>query len=217
MTRALSEDAQAVCELSGEPPTELLEEMERYGREQSFPIVGPEVGRLLRQFASLVDATRVFEFGSGFGYSAAWFATVLPADGELVLTDHDAENLETAREFLARGEPLTPTYESGDALETIEEYDGPFDVVLIDHEKARYVEALEAVREKLADEAVVVADNMLAGPVEPADVRAGLEGEGSLDERTRGVRDYLETVRDDPEFDSSVIPLGEGIAVSRLR
>ena len=69
-------------------------------------------------------------------------------------------------------------------------------------------------RDELADGGIVVADNMMAGPVTPDQVVAGLSGDADLDATTRGIVDYIERVRDDPEFETSFLPLGEGIAVS---
>jgi predicted O-methyltransferase YrrM len=210
----LSEDARHVVELAGAAPEPLLGEMEAHGRERGFPTVGPAVGRLLRLLARTVGARRIFEFGSGFGYSAAWFAGALPDDGELVLTDYEESNLEAAREFLARGDyDASIRFEAGDAMETARSQDGPWDVVLIDHDKARYAAALELVREELASPALVVADNVLAGPVDPDEVRAALEGD-AVGETVAGIAEYLETVRDDPALETSVVPLGEGLAVS---
>ncbi|WP_211313095.1 O-methyltransferase [Halarchaeum salinum] len=172
----LPEDVQAVTAATVRP-SPLLEEMATYGREQRFPIVGPETGQFLQTLATLVNARRVFEFGSGFGYSAAWFIDALPANGEIVLTDYDATNLERAEAFLSRSDYRGEVhYESGDAMESFDRYDGPWDAVLIDHDKSQYMDALELARPRLAEGAVVVADNILRGPMSPADVRAALEG-----------------------------------------
>jgi len=121
----------------------------RADREGSLT-VGPAVGGWLRLLARSIDAERVFEFGSGYGYSAYWTAPALPEDGEIVLTEIDADELDDARENLERGGFADRArFEHGDAIETVERYDGPFDLVLIDNEKHRYAEAFEAVREKV--------------------------------------------------------------------
>ena len=215
MSQVLDTTAEAFLEAANPSPPPILAEMAAFGREENFPVVGADVGHLLRVIAQLAGAERIFEFGSGFGYSAAWFLGALPADGELVLTEYDAENLDTAQDFLPRlDHDATVHYERGDAMETFQQYDGPFDVVLLDHEKAAYVDAFEDVRGDLADGGVVVADNMMAGPVEPAEVTAAVEGADSGDDQTAGVADYIEHVRDDPGFETAFVPLGEGLAIS---
>lgn len=201
----------------GPESDEIVEEMDEKADAEGFPTVGPEVGGWLRMLARLTDARRVFEFGSGFGYSAYWFAGALPADGELVLTEVDADELDEAREYLERGGHADRCrFELGDAVETVDDYDGPFDVVLVDNEKERYGEAFEAVREKVAPGGAVVADNaMTAGPMDFDDLLDLVEGRDvPANEATRGVADYLARVRAAPEFETALIPLGEGIAVS---
>lgn len=215
MTDVLDDDVRAVLSLAAPDPEPVLAEMADHARERGFPFVGPQVGGLLRLLARAVDASRAFEFGSGFGYSAAWVAPVLPADGEIVLTDYDEDNLEAARRYLSRLDCAdVARFEAGDALATVDRYDGPFEFVLVDHDKTQYVDALQAVRPRLADEAVVVADNVLAGPTTPAKVRAALAGDAPADDYTAGVVAYLEAIRDDDAFETVLVPLGEGVAVS---
>jgi predicted O-methyltransferase YrrM len=197
---------------------ETLREMEAHGEELRFPTVGPEVGGFLRLVARMVDAERVFEFGSGFGYSAYWFAEALPDDGEIVLTEHDADELQEAREFLERGGYADRAiFEDGDALETVGRHDGPFDVVLIDCHKSGYLDAFEAVREKVAEGGVAIADNAMESGIQNFEtILAIIEGEdpADVDEQTHGIADYLLTVREADDFETVAIPLGEGIAVS---
>ncbi|WP_336339615.1 O-methyltransferase [Haloarcula brevis] len=195
----------------------VIEEMDAKADLEGFPTVGPAVGGWLRLVARMVDADRVFEFGSGFGYSAYWMAPAVGDDGQLVLTEVDADELDEAREFLDRGGFADrATFEHGDAIETVDRYDGPFDVVLIDNEKHRYVEAFEAVRSKVPVGGAVVADNMIAaGPLEFEDVRALLAGDDvDANETSRGIAAYLDRVGGDPAFETGLLPLGEGVAVS---
>ena len=222
---AVPDDIERFAARIGPQPDRILAEMERRAIETGFPTVGPAVGGWLQQLAGLVGADRVFEFGSGFGYSAYWFARALPADGEVVLTEIDADELESARAFFDRsGYADRARFEYGDAIETAGRYDGPFDIALLDNEKHRYAEAFEAVRAKLPVGGVVVADNVIEGPFEFATLRRGLseaDGVERTDERgtdaARGVRAYLDHVGSIDAFETTLLPLGEGLAVSRRR
>lgn len=204
----------------GPEPDDVIREMDAHAEERGFPNVGPAVGGWLSLLVRMTGATSVFEFGSGFGYSAYWFARELPSDGEVVLTDLDSDNLEQAREYLDRGGYLDrATIEEGDAIETVTQYDGPFDVVLIDNEKHRYREAFEAVREKVPSGGLVVADNaMTAGSIE-FDALAELVDGADVDtnEGTHGIAAYLQAVEADDDFETTLLPLGEGVAVSHKR
>lgn len=223
----IPDDIERYAAAIGPRPDEVLIEMDRRAARTGFPTVGPAVGGWLQQLAGLVEAERIFEFGSGFGYSAYWFARSIPEDGEVVLTEVDADELESAREYLERGGYADrATFELGDAIETVEAYDGPFDVVLIDNEKDRYVEAFESIRSKVPVGGLVVADNAMAGPFEFETIcRLVLEepnGEGIDDfdrdtDAARGIAAYLERVGSLEAFETSLLPLGEGLVVSRRR
>ncbi len=220
MAQVLPEEVTALAEVVGPEPDALVEEMDARADREGFPTVGPAVGGWLALLARTVSARRVFEFGSGFGYSAYWFARELPANGTVVLTEVDREELEDARAYFERaGLADRAHFEHGDAIETVTEYQGPFDVALVDNEKSRYVEAFEAVRGKLREGGLVLADNAVtAGPIDRADVLAVLRGESvEASEASRGVADYLGHVRDADGFDTALLPLGEGVAVSVKR
>lgn len=199
----------------------VLEAMDEQATREDFPTVGPAVGGWLAFLARTVDARRVFEFGSGFGYSAYWFARALQPDGEVVLTEVDRAELEQAREYFDRG-GLTDRarFEHGDAIDIVEEYDGPFDIVLIDNEKHRYREAFEAVESKLRPGSLVIADNAVtAGDVVHRNEVISLFGGDEVDaaEGSRGIATYLEFVRDHETLDTVLLPLGDALAVSRIR
>lgn len=191
---------------------------DRFPGEGSFPTVGPTVGAWLYQLARRPGVQRVFEFGSGFGYSAAWIARGLGGDGELILTERDADELALAREFLESG-GYSPTirYELGDAQSVFEGTSGEFDLVILDHENDAYPAALEVVPDRLAPQGVLVADNvMTAAIVQTERLLAGLQT-GELEEanaHTRGIFEYLQAVRSDPAFTTHLVPIGGGVAVS---
>ncbi|AHF99221.1 O-methyltransferase family 3 [Halostagnicola larsenii XH-48] len=232
MTDVLTDKVARFVRAAGPSPDDTLREMDEYAAESGFPHVGPEVGGTLALLARMTGARSVFEFGSGYGYSAYWFARALPDDGRIVLTEIDEDELEMAREYMqAGGFGDIAEYELGDALEIVERYDGPFDLVLLDHQKRRYPEAFEAVRSKVPVGGAIVADNaMTADSIQFETVLEFLEARDRGPERrnddltedipneatdaTRGIATYLATVRDDEAFETTVLPLGEGIAVS---
>ena len=128
----------------------VLDEMERLGSDRGFPIVGPQVGRLLEVLARTVAATRVLELGSGFGYSAFWFLRGLPPSGQVVMTEGSRERSDEARAFLRRG-GFAGRFVGhvGDALEFAETLVPPFDIVFCDIDKHDYPKALPIARRLL--------------------------------------------------------------------
>ncbi len=200
--------------------TPVQAEMASLAEEWVFPIIGPEAGAVLRLLARLTDAERVFEFGSGFGYSATWF--LRGGAGSVVCTEYDEKEAERGVAFAAEyGYAGAVTFEVGDALETIERYDGPFDLVLIDHQKSRYADAYEVVKPKVRPGGVVVADNVASGPIDfEALVDHVADGDPlpdpDDDAETHGIGEYLDHVRRDGDAETAVLPVGSGIAVSTL-
>ena len=209
-----------LAELIGPQQDEILAAMDEHAEEISFPTVGRAVGGWLALLARTANAKRVFEFGSGFGYSAYWFARAVGPDGEVILTEVDADELELAREYFERaGIADRARFEHGDAIETVKTYDGPFDVVLIDNEKHRYREAFDAVAPKLRQGSLVIADNAVTtgGSVNRDEVVALLAGEDTdAADGSLGVAEYLDTVRQHDRLETVLLPLGEGLAVSRV-
>ncbi|AWB27018.1 O-methyltransferase [Halococcoides cellulosivorans] len=190
--------------------------MDRRAARDGFPTIGPAAGGWLATLARLIDAERAVEFGSGFGYSAYWLLRGAP-DCAITLTEIDADELDLAREYLAAGGVADrATFEHGDAHAILADGSAPLDFVLVDCEKTRYAEAFETVRDRIASGGIVVADNAVAGAgIDRAAVRAALAGETDPDhDATGGIVSYLETVRADPDFQSGLLPVGEGLAVS---
>jgi len=213
----LSDDVQRYLRETGPTHTEVQAEMAEHAAEHDFPIIGPTAGGVLRAVARLRAARRVFEFGSGFGYSATWFLDGMAPDGEIILTEVDEDELELAERFLERaGLADRARFEHGDAMEIIESVDGEFDVVLIDHQKGRYADAFEAVRDRLSVGGAVIADNAFWGAIDYRDVLPYVErGEPLPDDgNARGIAEYLDTVRADDAFDTVVLPVDEGLALS---
>src|SRR5687767_10563283 len=97
----------------------VLLEMEKLAKDKGFPIVGRLCGRALEVMARSIGAKRIFELGSGYGYSAYWFSRATGDDGEIHLTDMDENNKKLALDFLGRAGLDHPvTYHLGDALES---------------------------------------------------------------------------------------------------
>jgi len=117
----------------------VLAEMEEQARQRDIPIVGPAVGRLLFQYARLIQARKVFELGSAIGYSTLWWARAVGPGGEVFYTDGDPGNAEEARGYLERaGVADRVRIGVGDALEQLAAQKQEFDIIFNDVDKEGY-------------------------------------------------------------------------------
>jgi predicted O-methyltransferase YrrM len=187
-------------------PDSILQEMEQLAEERHFPIVGPLVGRLCFQLAKAIEAKRIFELGSGFGYSAYWMALALPEDGKIFCTEGSRENIRLARDFFQRGGLESKVeFLHGDALELIQQTEGLFDIIMNDVDKERYPTVLDIVIPRLRNGGLLISDNMFwHGQVIEANPDAG----------TQGVLEYTKSVYESEEVWTTIIPLRDGVGIS---
>lgn len=188
----------------------VLRDMEKRAQNPRFPIIGAEVGALLEMLARCRGARRVFEVGSGFGYSAWFFARGVGEDGEVHLTDFKQENLDAARQFLARAGYRTKfEFHAGDAMASLQREIAkqPFDVYLIDADKHRYPDYWAVIRPKLRKGDLVIADNLLwDGQVADPAVQ---------DDDTKGLRRFAQECAIDREIRFTLLPLRDGVGIAQ--
>lgn len=183
-------------------------EMEAIAAERKFPIIGPVVGQLLFTLARTYRAKRVFEMGSGFGYSTWWFSRAVGPEGEVVHTDGSLENSARAQSLLERaGLSQRVRYEVGDARQLLARESGPFDVIFCDIDKEQYPEVPELAVPRLRSGGLLIFDNMLwSGRV--------LDAPGDATEATLGVQHVTRLLFAHPHLSTTIIPLRDGVSVS---
>jgi len=186
-----------------------LLEMEEVARKTDFPIIGPACGHLCYQLARLIGARQVFELGSGFGYSTAWFAKAVKENGggtvHHVVWD---EKLSTrARHYLgAMGLDDVVTFHVSEAVATLKEHRGPFDIVFNDIDKDGYPAALSVIVDRVRPGGLLITDNMLWS--------ARILDEKDQSPATQGVRDITRLVCADKRWIPSIVPLRDGMLVA---
>lgn len=183
----------------------LLREMGEYGRAQGFPIIGAQVGRMFDFLARAIQAKQILELGSGFGYSAMWFARAVGQGGRVVMTEGKLSNVERARAYFTRAGLLDRVeFNVGDALESAKRYAGPFDLIFCDIEKQDYPKALDVARAKLRVGGILLYDNMLwHGRIL-----------NQTDAATRAVLETTHQLMQDETFVTTLLPLNDGQTLS---
>jgi predicted O-methyltransferase YrrM len=198
-----------IASLDGRTDT-VLAAMEALAERRSFPIVGPHVGSLLAMLARLMGARRVLELGSGYGYSALWFARALAADGKVVCTDLTADNRDLAMGyFRSAGVEGKIEFLVGDGLEIARRQAGPFDIVFNDIDKEYYPDSVDTAVRLLRPGGLFITDNALwGGKVASIDVN---------DATTDAVREFNRAVFSRQDLESVILPVRDGLAVCRKR
>jgi caffeoyl-CoA O-methyltransferase len=193
----------------------VLLEMEAEAKEKGFPIVGRMVGVVLEILARSIGAKRVFELGSGYGYSGYWFSRAVGSDGDLHLTDGDPENEKKAQDYLSRAGLWDPVrFHVGDAVTSLNATEGTFDIVYCDIDKHGYPEAWRAARDRIRPGGFWICDNTLWS----GRVTEGFAEEDSRPAWTAGIKEVNEAVASDPDFLSTILPIRDGDTVAlRLR
>ena len=189
-----------------------LQKMEAYASAHDFPIIGPACGYLCYQLARMIGARRVFELGSGYGYSTAFFARAVKENGGGVVHHvvWDQTLSDRARGHLAAlGYDDLVRYHVAEAIQTLRQTEGPFDLVFNDIDKAAYPESLDVIASKLRPGGVLVVDNMLwSGRIFDAkDTSANTEGVRELTRRIVGSNGWI----------TSIVPIRDGLIVAMKR
>lgn len=183
--------------------------MEAHAERTGFPIIGPVCGYLCYQIARMVRARSVYEMGSGYGYSTAWFARAVVENGggKVHHVVWDAELSQRARQHLSRlGYADTIEYHVSEAIETLEKIDGQFDLIFNDIDKECYPESLPIIRDKLRPGGVFIVDNMLWG--------GRIFDRNDREAVTEGVRQLTRLITTDPCWISTLIPIRDGMLVA---
>jgi caffeoyl-CoA O-methyltransferase len=191
----------------------ILLEMELLAKKEDFPIVGRLVGLFLEVLAKSIGAKTIFEFGSGYGYSAYWFARAVGPEGKVICTDGEKENRDQAKKFLSRaGFWSRIDFKVGMAQDIFKPFVGTFDICYNDVDKGQYPEVWKMAKERIRPGGLYIADNVLwHGRValkDPKDVGPGW---------TEAIKIHNQMIFNDPDFDSFINPTRDGVIVARKK
>ncbi|MFS8185467.1 O-methyltransferase [Rossellomorea marisflavi] len=195
--------------------SDLLQEMEAYAEANDVPIMELVGIEALLGMLRIQQPKRILEVGTAIGYSALRMAEALP-DTTIVTLERDGERYEKAQEFLGRSSARDRVITLfGDALELQEDVKqhGPYDAVFIDAAKGQYRKFFDSYSEMLTEEGVVYSDNVLF---------KGLVAEEVVEQKrirnmVKKLQDYNKWLMDHPEYDTSILPVGDGVAISKKR
>lgn len=186
-----------------------IKKMEKIAKENGFPIIGPACGYYCYQLARMIGAKSVFEMGSGYGYSTAWFAKAVKENGGGVVHHtvwDDALSKQALGHLSALGSDDVVKFHNAEAVETLRKTDGPFDIIFNDIDKDAYPTSLPYIKEKLRSGGILIIDNMLwhGQILDPND----------HEKTTEAIREFTQTITTDPDWIVSLTPIRDGMIVA---
>ncbi len=190
-------------------PAPLLLELEQHGRADDVPLVSRETGRLLSTLVHAMQANRILEIGTAYGYSTLWMALAMPPAGHIWTIDPDTERTAIAIDFLRRADKFDDvSVMNQPALEILPTFPvRNLDIVFIDAVKTEYAEYLDLVVPLLKRSGLVVVDNLLGGG------RSASDPERDDSETTKAIRDFNRIFLNHPQLDATIVPVGDGVGI----
>ena len=201
-------DLEYLARLHRRPPPIVLE-LEKLGHKDGIPIVDRATARLLSTLVHCMQANRILEIGTAYGYSTLWMAMAMPPAGKIWTIDPDRKRTEIAAGFFERaGVAARIDITNQPALEVLETFSHRnLDIVFVDANKEQYPEYLELCVPMLKRSGLILVDNLLwsgqaAAPPKPSD-----------DESTRAIRRFNELFLAHPQLDATIVPVGDGVGI----
>lgn len=191
---------------------DFLKELEEYANEYNVPIIQKEGAQFLKTIVAIKKPKKVLELGTAIGYSAL---TIYQSNKCKITTiDRSADMVAKARENIEKaGAQNDITVIEGDVLEVVKGLDEKFDLIFMDAGKGHYNHLLDDILRLLSEDGVIVADNVLfRGMVANDDLV--IRRKITIVKRMRA---YLEMINDRKELVTSIIPMGDGIALTTRR
>ena len=189
---------------------QLLLEMEEFAQNNHVSIVLPEVGQLLNLLVNLKKPKKVLEIGTGIGYSTIWMARALDENGKITTIELLPKRYEIALSNIKKaGLEDRVKLINGDAREIISEIKDTYDIIFLDAAKGQYQEFFNISQTLLSPNGLLICDNVLInGWV--IDLKYPERRKKTMVYRMRA---FLENLKNEKDFISSIIPLGDGVAL----
>ena len=194
------------------PEEPIIEQIEQEAKETFVPIIRKETQSFLKVLLLMKKPVRVLEVGTAIGYSAILMSHYLPKDGRIMTIEKYEKRIPIARENFSRAAVADRiTLLEGDALDIMKSLEEPFDFIFMDAAKGQYIHYLPEAIRLLAPEGVLMSDNVL----QDGDV---IESRFAVERRNRTIhsrmREYLYELKHNEQLQTSILPLGDGVALS---
>jgi len=166
-------------------------------------------GRFLSLISKIKSPLHILEIGTYTGYGTLCLAEGLAANGKIFTIDRNEELLKIQNKYFEKSGNRDKIVQlTGNAVDILNDLNQTFDLIFIDADKENYVKYFEIVSEKLNPNGIIISDNVLwSGKVVNRD---------NNDEETSTLKKFNKTLHDDTRFETVILPLRDGISISRL-
>lgn len=191
----------------------VLEEIEKEARKDGVPIIRKEMESFLRVMLSIKKPMRILELGTAVGYSAILMSEYINEKGQIITIENYDKRIPIAKENIKKaGRENVIKLLEGDAMEIMPTLESnQFDFVFMDAAKAQYIHFLPEVLRLMKKDGVLITDNVL----QEGDM---IQSKYVVRRRDRTIhkrmREYLEVVKNHPQLETSIVPIGDGITMS---
>ena len=194
------------------PERDIIETIEQEALNTFVPIIRKETQSFLKVLLTMKKPLRILEVGTAVGFSAILMSEYMPEEGHITTIENYEKRIPIAREnFKRAGCEEKVTLIQGDALEVMKELDGPFDFIFMDAAKGQYIHYMPEALRLLTKDGVLVSDNVL----QDGDI---IESRFAVERRNRTIhsrmREYLYELKHHEQLQTSILPLGDGVALS---
>lgn len=197
------------------PESAVIEAIEQEALRDRVPIIRKEMQSFLKVLLMIKRPMRILEVGAAVGFSSILMSEYMPEGGHITTIENYDKRIPIARaNFKRAGKEEQIDLIEGDALEVMHGLEGPYDLIFVDAAKGQYIHYLPEVMRLLGTDGVLVSDNVL----QEGDI---IEPRFAVERRNRTIhsrmREYLYELKHHDQLQTSIIPLGDGVALSVKR
>ena len=197
------------------PESAVIEAIEQEALRDRVPIIRKEMQSFLKVLLMIKRPMRILEVGAAVGFSSILMSEYMPEGGHITTIENYDKRIPIARaNFKRAGKEEQIDLIEGDALEVMQGLGGPYDLIFVDAAKGQYIHYLPEVMRLLGADGVLVSDNVL----QEGDI---IESRFAVERRNRTIhsrmREYLYELKHHDQLQTSIIPLGDGVALSVKR
>lgn len=197
------------------PESAVIEAIEQEALRDRVPIIRKEMQSFLKVLLMIKRPMRILEVGAAVGFSSILMSEYMPEGGHITTIENYDKRIPIARaNFKRAGKEEQIDLIEGDALEVMHGLEGPYDLIFVDAAKGQYIHYLPEVMRLLGTDGVLVSDNVL----QEVDI---IESRFAVERRNRTIhsrmREYLYELKHHDQLQTSIIPLGDGVALSVKR